>query len=110
MYTLDKELPKRVRIATYRKALKIYKDKLLNLDKEFYGMTGMGLCILLPCILWGLKSYLDSMPNGEEWVHELTPTAFPEIKDGINRLYNITGDGQKIKERIKILEEILKNK
>lgn len=72
---LGDELPREVKLEVYVKALEIIKE-----DKLVYGLeTNLFLCLLLPCILWDLKSYLHYQLSGKVWVYYRTKKSFPEI-------------------------------
>ncbi len=72
---LGDEIPKEVKLEVYVKALEIIKE-----DKLVYGLEkNLFLCLILPCILWDLKSYFQYQPNGKVWVYYQTKKSFPEI-------------------------------
>lgn len=112
MYKLDKELPREVRFPVYKKALEIYKSIIKDNSVEFAGMGvsgGIGLCMILPCILWNLNDYLDNAPDGNHWSFLRTSTAFPEIKEYIPILEAEMDSLRRVYLRIEILEKILNN-
>lgn len=108
--TLDTIVPKEIRKQVYQEALKyyqnylIYPNKYQNLDDE----DSLGLCLLLPCVLWDLEHYLNDSPTGL-WEYEATVHAFPEIKDYIPEIQGEFNQDKKLKIRIKVLTEILYN-
>jgi hypothetical protein len=104
-YTLEKELPKKIKLQVYKKALKLYKN-----DENTIRQLGQGLCLVLPCVLWELNHYLDNAPNAGNWSHLKTEIAFPEIKPYVDCLKTPLGRGfLGDTTRIKWLEEIIQN-
>jgi hypothetical protein len=75
-YTLEKELPPHIRLEVYKEALEIVKK-----EQWVFGLTSFGLCLILPCVLWGLKHFMDDTPGGGEWELRDTPKAFPELTE-----------------------------
>ena len=72
---LGDEIPKEVKLEVYKKALEIIKE-----DKPLYGLNdSLYLCLLLPCILWDLKSFSYFQPNGKNWLYDYTKKSFQEI-------------------------------
>jgi hypothetical protein len=65
--------------------LQVYKEALENIEKSF----DLGICLMLPMILWGLKSYLDRGPDGKSFNWRDTEKIFPEMK-GISMAVNYT--------------------
>lgn len=72
---LDSEIPPEIRLLVYKKAISQIKRKTYTK----YGLESAQLCLLLPCILWDLKSYTSFGPNNYNW--ENTNNAFPEFTD-----------------------------
>jgi len=104
-YTLEKELPKKIKLQVCKEALELYKN-----DENTIQQLGIGLCLVLPCVLWELNHYLSCTPNDENWSHSKTEIAFPEIKHYINSLEETLGSGHSANAtRIKWLEEIIQN-
>jgi hypothetical protein len=103
-YTLEKELPKKIKLQVYKEALELYKN-----DENTIQQFGVGLCLVLPCVLWELSHYLD-YPHNEDWRHYDTPKAFPEIRYYLDSLKEPLGSGHSANTtRIKWLEEIIQN-
>jgi hypothetical protein len=97
---------KKKRIEVYKKALYLIKNSIYD-----YYMTSHGLCLLLPCILWELKTYCDESPDGKDWKISNTGQLFPELNDDvIDSLNSLSGDEEKNPLRIKYLEEWISNK
>ncbi len=68
-------VPAEIRIQVYEEALRIIRNNEVNpAGNNFYH-----LCLMLPVLLWGLDSYIENAPNGEEWTCIEIPTMFPEI-------------------------------
>lgn len=106
-YELTEILPKNIRMEVYKEALKFIKCK-----EEKYGLYGKhsGLCLILPCILWDLDTYLSDDPNDNQWEYFDTSTAFPEISEILNTLSNSElSIDDKVKLRIEFLENLLKS-
>jgi hypothetical protein len=102
--TLDEELPINVRIAVYKKAIK-------DIETEEYIKYSpvSSLCIILPCILWNLESFNSNQPNGDMWITNETPTAFPELtEEVINKITFYYPSHTKIPIRIKYLKGWIK--
>lgn len=97
---LDSEIPPEIRILVYKKA--ICQIKRNTYTK--YGLQSACLCLLLPCILWNLKSYKDYGPNQYNW--ENTNNAFPEFTnkeiDSITSIpINLSAESTIVKSRKK---------
>lgn len=54
-------VPKETRLEVYKEALEIINKIIENEEneKEFKHL-GAGLCLMLPCLLWGLDHFLDN--------------------------------------------------
>lgn len=103
-YNLQRELPKEVRLSVYKEALALYEEN----KQGKYSRTkddSFGLCILLPCVLWHLKHYLDDDPNDMSWNFTNTTTAFSELAPYILNQDSVWDN----KDRIEILKEIITN-
>jgi hypothetical protein len=102
-YTLKKELPPHIRLEVYKEALEIVKK-----GQWVFGLESFGLCLILPCVLWGLKHFQDDMPGGGEWAYDDTPKAFPEFTpEWWRRIVTKTSEDIN-KVRIAFLEESIK--
>lgn len=105
--SLKEELPIEIRLEVYKEAL----DNITNLSTSYTYDLGdnRSLCLLIPCILWGLDTYLNNAPNKEDWSFNDTSIAFPEcskkVRDSINSLY--TNPDSNIPERNKLRIEYL---
>ena len=60
----------------------MYKEALEIIEKDIprFGMGSFSLCLLLPCILWDLKTASSLTPDGKHWDYIDTIIAFPELK------------------------------
>ena len=86
-YLLGNKIPKKVRLDVYKRAIDYYKNILIHEIIEFDKLhIGTGLCIVLPCCLWGLKSFKDNGPNGIAWAYWKTDDSFIETKSLIHFL------------------------
>lgn len=112
---LTEKLPIEVRLDIYKKAIPLYERAVNDSNNNFvgydylFGCSG-GLCLVLPCILWGLSHFSNDDPYYMSWSWHDTPTAFPEIRSFIESLdyghYNFTRE--KNQRRLEILQEIVK--
>lgn len=60
-YILGETIPKKVRLDVYKRAIDYYKYILLHDTIPYSKMDiGTGLCIVLPCCLWGLKNFRNN--------------------------------------------------
>lgn len=77
------EVPKELRLEVYRETLYKFENDSLPFH---------GLCLVLPCVLWGIGNYYDLAPDGSVWDCDDTSTAFPELSmeiiEYINRIYD----------------------
>ena len=81
-YTLKQVIPSKVRKEVYFKAIEYFKNEdYSKFKKNSTSNQPLSLSMLLPCLLWGLKSFTDKAPNGEAWDYEDTEEAFPELKE-----------------------------
>lgn len=95
-------VPEDIRLKVYKEAIDIIKQGELK-----YCLGGFDLCLLLPCILWDLDSFLNDTPLGETWWDVDTINQFPEI----TKLVSTTGSLDRIDAdqlRIQCLEEAIK--
>lgn len=86
---LKQVVPTEIRIQVYRKAIKLIDKQ----EKEHVLFGVYALCVLLPCVLWDLKSYADYAPDKKCWSMNDTSTAFPELTDEVIRIIE-SKDGQ----------------
>ena len=99
-YRLGEKLPKKVRLDVYMRAIDYYKNILLKEDitdesKKF----GIGLCLVLPCFLWGLDNYMDKGPYNNDWQYWKAADSFIEADILIRFVqYNTSNNG--ILERV----------
>ena len=87
-YLLGDEIPKSVRIDTYKKAIDYYKYILFE-DKDINEIIlrnskGTGLCLVLPCFLWWLNNFINNGPDGNVWCYWKTSKSFVEVENLIN--------------------------
>jgi len=100
-------VPVELRIQIYKEAIEHIKS-----HKGEYCPLGKGLCLLMPCLLWGLENFMDDVP-GISWAHYHTLLMFPEFTDGrVKSIDSVrpTGDnlqGLKDTQRIVVLEEMI---
>lgn len=95
--TLTKPIDKSTRLSVYKESLEIFDQNQV-----------IGLCLLLPMVLWGsedyLEYYLDEEPR-QNWCWKDTPTAFPELTQEVLDKISSTRDEERIAIRAKYLEE-----
>lgn len=112
--SLKQVVDKATRRRLYKAALLYYTQWDDAKPNEIYHcyddrIRPLGLCILLPCMLWKLNTYMSSNPNtNKSWDHDDTVIAFPEIKRYISQIES-TQNTAKNALRIKALNEILAN-
>lgn len=99
-----KLVPKKKRIEVYKKAIEIIEK-----NEIVYELQVRGLCLLLPCILWNLKSYLDDSPRGCVWNHYDSQKMFPEITEKVIDKIKDCGNSRTVKdiERIELLKSFI---
>ena len=90
-YILGNKIPKKVRLDVYMRAIDYYKNILLkgeitNESKKF----GIGLCLVLPCCLWGLNDYMDKGPYDYNWHYLKAADSFIEADTLIRFMYSTT--------------------
>ena len=71
-------VPVEIRIEVYKKAIKI-----IEIGKICFGLTSPSLCLMLPCILWDLKHFLNDAHNGEMYCCDSAKAMFPELTDDV---------------------------
>ncbi len=96
--SLKEVIPLEKKLLIYNKALNCLETKKYPANL-LYGP----LCILLPCLLWNLNSFLDRAPNGKIWNYLDTVVAFPEIAQGVKELIKL-----KCEEREPLRIEVIK--
>lgn len=115
---IKKTVPQAIRLQVYKESLKILQDVSNSIkykieQKKHHGVFGsVGLCVLLPCVLWDLESYLDKEPDNKHWDYRDTIIGFPELKSKIDLICNTKSiDPYKNnKIRIEILKGIINDK
>jgi hypothetical protein len=75
---LKEVVPKEIRLQVYKDALEYY-GSLLEAPKKW----GTGLCLVLPCALWGFSDYIAEESMDLKWDFENTPIAFPELNNDV---------------------------
>ena len=73
---LKQEVPLDIRIKVYKEAIKYLEKVLKGGEDKYY----VGLCILLPCLLWNLNAFFSVAPDNLDWETDDTVIAFPELK------------------------------
>jgi len=90
------EVPIELRKEVYRVALGIIERRKLKFE-----LSQNHICLLLPCILWGLNSFLEDGPNECGWDCESSKNMFPEIVPYLDaEIYNDI-------ERINFLKSVI---
>lgn len=69
---LHQVVPEKIRLRIYKKVLK-------DLEKTGRCKNSVGLCLILPTVLWDLDDLLDKCPDGSFWSWRDTGKAFPEL-------------------------------
>lgn len=91
-------------------AIECYEKCIQAIEKnENFADAGNATCLLLPCILWDLKSYLDNGPD-DCWTPMDTPKMFPEWpKEVIRKISSVeVKDALRNPVRIKLLKQAIK--
>lgn len=96
-FNLGESLSPEKRLEIYEKALDLYKSKSHTITD-----LGVGLCLVLPSLLFKLSSFLDDQPNGEIWLYKDTISTFIELKE-----YVYPNESYRNEDRIKILEQCI---
>lgn len=99
--SLKEVVPKEIRLQVYKEALEYY-GSLIEAPKKW----GTGLCLVLPCALWGLSDYLDNHSMDLIWDFEDTPIAFPELNNDV--LLDLSSSKLEDKSRMQIRCSYLK--
>lgn len=107
-------VPANIRIKVYTEMIKIIKLGKVDFscqEKPEYNKNftiSYPLCLALPCVLWGLKDFMQLSPLGEFWDHVYTPEMFPEIQDWVAEAKRYPF-GPKNARRIEVLEAAIKS-
>lgn len=113
------EVNKKLRYQIYKEALAFYKkSKKVDESGEVdpfhhdygYGFLhpSPGLCLLIPAIFYNLPTFIYKISDVPKWRMYDIPNAFPELKEGIDKL-NIIANYEEAQEfRIQLLTNILK--
>ncbi len=99
----DRLVPTKTRLSVYKQALKL----IYKFPNRKYGLKTPQLCLLLPCILWGLDDFMNEAPNGETWCFFNTKYMFPEMK-GIEKATDLQSEERKMKIREEYLLNAIK--
>lgn len=102
--SLKSEVPKEIRIQVYKDAIKILKkgEGICGIGND------LGLCLILPCILWDFEDFEDLTPANQNWYWWDTKIAFPEItKEIIQTIYDCPKHKRNIL-RIEYIKHFLK--
>lgn len=110
--SLEIVVPEELRFLIYQEALDYYENEDYLIDKYNCDRDTLplGLCLLLPCMLWDLKHFLQDAPDGENWDFSDTRIAFPEIKDFLKVIGKARTREEEVETRISVLKQILKSK
>lgn len=97
------------RLATYERALELLEDFYSTGKYLPYSPKGesLGLCLLLPCILWDLHSYLSDDPDDKSWDYEDTQIAFPELSNYLDAISDAQGNTEKNNCRLECLKKMI---
>ena len=98
-------VPENIRLSVYRKAAEIIREKIW-----LYQLSEPYLCLLLPCILWELNSFLDKDPNDNIWHDPDTTLMFPELtKDVIRSIESTNTVNEANNLRLEFLKQFIAN-
>ena len=112
-YRLNKNLPpKEVKLDVYKEALEYYlnlqKGGLCKYDGGVEG--GLGLCLILPTLMWNLNSYLENLEidgETEYWSYRDTEIAFPEISSWVRKIRREFNNSDRITLRIDAMRDCI---
>jgi hypothetical protein len=76
--SLKEVIPAEIRLEVYKEALNCIKNNI-----NISGMGSYGLCMVFPCLLWGLDDYVNRTPTGDTWSFFDTKRAFPELTNEV---------------------------
>lgn len=87
-----------------KKALSYYEDRVnIPITNQCDWPWSAGLCLVLPCALWGLRDYLENDPDGEKWSYRDTELAF-----GLSHL-TFTDGSEGISQRMLFLQSHIRD-
>jgi hypothetical protein len=72
--------------------LEVYKEAIDLIQKNPAYVDSLGLCLLLPMLLWGLEDHLSAAPNGHYWNFEHTENMFPEMFGIVDEIRDVCLD------------------
>jgi hypothetical protein len=79
-------VPEDIRIEIYTQAITHIETKSRKyIDSDRDGNV-FSLCLLLPCILWDLPTYLSYAPEVRLWDYRDITTMFPEMKNAVKTI------------------------
>lgn len=87
--------------------LRIYKKVLKDLEKTGICKNSVGLCLILPIVLWDLPDSLTECPDGSFWDWRDTRKAFPELTQKV--LSDILYSNNELETRKVFLRTWIKN-
>ena len=102
-------VPREIRLEVYKKSLELLQgDELVLIDTVGMTKDQAGLCLLLPCALWGIN-VREKAPNGKHWAWRETRNMFPELtpKDIDFIVFKCNGVGAVTRARIAWLERTI---
>ena len=98
-----KRVPKAVRREIYTEAIQIIEK-----GEPVSRLSTFPLCLLLPCVLWELSSFLNNNPQDKGWDQWDTPNMFPELtEERLKSITTIRDSEERNIQRIKMLTEML---
>jgi hypothetical protein len=110
--SLNIVVPPKERLKVYQEAKKYLKaepSSRFNDNKDKI-VDELGVCMLLPCLLWNLDSYLDNIPESNRyWSYSDTVLAFPEFTDkDIDYITSFRSLEARKKARYKVMNKAVK--
>jgi len=68
------------------------------------------LCVLIPCIYWGISNPFDRNPeNGKDWSHRDTSEWFPEIIPWLRQLEHLVVPTEIEEKRIEFVKQLIED-
>jgi len=100
----NQEVPPNIRLEVYKEALQLIQS---DTDRSKRNKLGIGLCLLLPVLLWELECYCSKLSNGRVWFYDQITKMFPELTSKKIDIITRTHADQRDKIRIEFLKEMI---
>ena len=104
---LGEPVPDELRLEVYIEAKKCVEQMLEGTFNKYRAECDLGLCLLLPCVLWDLEDYCENSPADVDWDYNDTAKSFPEISEWIPKIESME-HCRKNKVRLECIESAIK--